>query len=255
MSKPDKPPEDTPALPNALNNAEVERRLAGLEKANEKLEANQLQRHTQTITWIFGLTSGFVAIIAIIVAVLGFISRSETHDATTLMEKQVADATSKMEQNFQRQQDELKHEFKELAGEALKKPVLEISVGNGLLDGQTFAITPGQQRMPFFPFFIKNTGDKKSDTLSIRLYMSANINQNGFFGEWETISSNEKDYPICFYFSNNGRPVLGIFPGETSTMEAGLNSLYPMTNLVNCKLQIFYGGDKPAEARFQMKVK
>ena len=56
--------------------------------------------------------------------------------------------------------------------------------------------------------------------------------------------------------SNQGHEI-GVAPQETWTMQPEFSGqIYPSrTNVIVCKLQVFYGADKPAEAKFVIKFK
>jgi hypothetical protein len=149
--------------------------------------------------------------------------------------------------------------FTALSGEALKKPLLEISDKQGLLDGQAFEISPNTP-IPFNPLFFKNTGDKRTEPLSIQLFSSADLFQQYGGGDWVPTSTVNKDYPFCYYSSTiieSRTAGVGIAPQETYPLQGqGYQQLVEsFTNVVACKLVVFYGADKPAEAKFVIKFK
>lgn len=240
--------DDSARLLKAVDNADIDRRLATLEKSFEKLEANHLQRHTQTITWIFAITALLVSGVTICVTVLGFLSRSENQESTRQMETRVREATTAMDGKFEHQQGEIRSQFAALAGEAMKKPMLEISIRNGLLEGQKLELPQGQITLPFFPLFIKNIGDKKSDALSVRLFTAEGLTYQN--DEAQLIPSKDAEYPVCYYFHSRGIVDSGISAGETRTIESDWSQLSISTNSLNCKIQIFYGSERPSEAHF-----
>jgi hypothetical protein len=70
------------------------------------------------------------------------------------------------------------------------------------------------------------------------------------------MASNDKDFPICYFYSLRN-PDAGISQSETRTVERDPEMAPQLlvygTNVVNCKLQVFYGAEQPAEALFQVK--
>jgi hypothetical protein len=77
---------------------------------------------------------------------------------------------------------------------------------------------------------------------------------------WLRTTTADKDYPFSFYLSSLSQLGAGISvaPGETWTLQDTMNNIFPpasTTNVFSCKLQVFYGAEKPAEARFLLKFK
>src|SRR5437899_12830976 len=94
---PHKNPDEAARLLRPIENAEIERRLFAMENAIGKLEGSLLERHAKLITIIFSFMSAFVAVCAILVTVLGFLSKSETREATKEMKSEVKEAVGEME--------------------------------------------------------------------------------------------------------------------------------------------------------------
>src|SRR6266576_3524162 len=172
-------PDDASRLLRAIENTEVERRMSNLENSVGKLESSLLERHARLITIIFSCMTAFVAVCAILVTVLGLLSKSETREAAKEMRVEVKEAISDMGVKFQA-----------LAGEALKKPAIQILTANGLLEGHVLEVTPGSV-VPLGALFIKNVGEKRTDPVSIRLYCSANVHAIG----WSEFASIEPNFP------------------------------------------------------------
>jgi hypothetical protein len=121
-----------------------------------------------------------------------------------------------------------------------------------------FEISSGRQ-LPFYPLFFKNIGDKRTDPLSIRLQASSDLSGIGQT-DWQPVATNDKDYPFSYYSNMaiySRTTGIGVAPSETWTMqpEFGGQIYSYRTNVVVCKLQVFYGADKPAEAKFVIKFK
>jgi hypothetical protein len=144
--------------------------------------------------------------------------------------------------------------FQALAGESLKKPRLTIANGAGLLDGQIFKLQRGQTAL--FPLFVKNEGDKKSGSMSIRLFASSDLSLPAD-GEWERIPGNDPEYPFVYYFHYSATPLApDISPQETWSLvsDARLQPATFVNGMVTCKLDIFYDAEKPAEAKFILQL-
>jgi hypothetical protein len=127
------------------------------------------------------------------------------------------------------------------------------------LNGQELEATG--QNIPFYPLFIKNGGNKRSDSLSVRLYTSTPIGFSGFAQmTWLQTASSDKEFPYSYWYNREGRAgAIDINPQETWTLEGDQNTLreyiYPTTTnkVVDCELRIYYGVDSPSVARFRIK--
>jgi hypothetical protein len=238
-------PEDAAHLVQAVESSEVQRRINSLADSVGKLENHLLERHARLITWIFSGVALIVGLASLSVAILSASSRFESREASKEMKQEVKDKLDEMEKRFQT-----------LAGDSLKKPLLQISCKNGPLDGQRFELRPGAD-FPLYPLFLRNDGDRRTEPLSIRLYSTTLISLNGDIN-WQQVESNDKDYPFSYYFLVDSRTMgIGIAPKETWTLEKQFApAIYPSTtNAIVCRLLIFYGADKPAEAKFLIQFK
>jgi len=232
-------PDDPPRIARALESADIERRMATLESTIGRLENSLLERHAKTITIIFSCMTAFVAVCAILVTILGLFSKSETHEAIKEMESKVNKSTSEMQRRFEL-----------LSGEALKKPAIQISCQSGPLDGRVFEITNSPGTIHLGPIFLKNVGDKRSDTLSVRVYSSENMQM---IGPWEEVASNDRNFQFSAYLSHT---TISLAPNEPWTADSSLQFLHSgqATN-INFRLLVFFGGENPAEAEFLVKLK
>jgi hypothetical protein len=109
------------------------------------------------------------------------------------------------------------------------------------------------------PLFLKNEGDKKTGNLSLRLSASCDLGlqQNGW--AWQPVESNQKELPFTYRFNDSAGETIGIAPKETLTFTGGQflpTIFFTGTNaIIDCKLEIYCDSEKPAEARFQLKVR
>src|SRR5262249_44654770 len=198
------------------------------------------ERHARLITWIFSVVAFIVTVTSISVAWLGASSRTESREAAKEMKSDVKEKLEDLEKRFQ-----------VLAGQSLRKPFLQISLSSGALDGQQFQIRQGD-RVPFLPLFLKNEGEKTTEPLSIRLFASARLRFDNL--RWQEIENNDKDFPFCYYFDESRHMGNGIAARETWTISGNIDQIHSLgTNRVSCRLSVFYGAEKPAEANFLIK--
>jgi len=229
--------------------AEIERRLAAVEESLTDMRRSHLEGHKWFTTVMFTL-------VALLLTVLGIMSKSDVREAIRDMKADLRDMTKDMQTKVDKATDEIQKQFASLSGEALKKPSLQISTARGLLDAQQLEI-PWASPFPISPLFIRNNGTKRTDPLSIRLCCSADLQGLSNRSTWQPVPSNDKDYPFSYYLHWPHGVGDTIAPEETWTLQSEpLMPIYPVaTNIVSCKLQVFYGADKPAESKFVMNFK
>ena len=238
---------------------DVERRLVALENSVSEIRKSHLDGHKWFVTIFFGLVGIFLSYTA---------NQSkndvredlrnvytQVRDSMTDMRQKVNESTVQQQATVDKAVAQMNQNFKDLAGEALKKPQLTLANMNGPLDGQTLTLNQPRQ-IPLFPLFITNEGDKRSGTISIRLFSSDDLNlQNG--GAFQRVDINNKDYPYCYYLSIGEitGATLDLAPAETWTIPNMLQySFIPLgtNHFINCKLDIYYDSG-PAEAKFRIK--
>jgi hypothetical protein len=236
--------EDTTNLVRAVETGQAERRIKDLEDSIKRIEQSQLERHTKTITIIFSSMTVFVGCFSLLMAGLGIWSKYETHEATKEMRADAKDQMAEFEKQFDR-----------LAGDALKKPKVEILHDQKTLDGQIIEATIGLDGLlPIFPIFLKNIGDKRTDKVTIRLFVSQGANVQSE-GQWEGVNTYDKDFSECFLLST-ARGDIFINPQEPFDVPGYYLKIYQRnTNVLTFKLEAFYGAEKPAEAQFTLKIK
>ena len=151
--------------------------------------------------------------------------------------------------------ERMEQRFKELAGEALKKPTLELLYRDEPLDNQIVEISSdvpggGNAYVNLRSIFLRNTGNRKTEPLSIKLLTQRLLQRQE--GEWEEVASSERNYSECFYSTRHDT----VAPGETLNMHY-LYMNWQNTGVTNaaCKLEVFYGGERQAEATFQLRLK
>jgi hypothetical protein len=239
-------------LARTMESTEVARRLTVLETTVGKLENSLLERHTKIITIIFSCVTLFVAVCAILVTLLGILAKSDSHEATLEMQSKVKDALADVDKKFQA-----------LAGEAFKKPAVQLFYNNLPLENQVVEMTPTQGMLNISPLdvslnnlLMKNVGDKRTEPLSIKLSVAGPFDLGYGTADWEEGNSIEKQYAATFH---SKRVELTVSPGEALNVDPIIlvtesAGLIMRTNFA-CKIQVFYGGEKPAEAQFRVHVK
>lgn len=252
----DSPKPDSDSLRKELarlvaQEAETARRFEALEKTTAEAYKAVWDGHKTFIAVALALGAVFGGF-------LTYLSRQDVKDANSRLDTKL----QHFEERFSRQEEKFEKRFADLAGTALKKPALEISTSKGALDGQEFEISGGD-RLPFYPLFLKNTGDRKTDPISVRLYTTASLIGMGNGVNWVTTQSNDKEYSSSYFLRGDsadagGRAGMEIAPKETWTFELGQFTeqiFVTGTNRVDCKLLVFYGTELPCEAKFVLKFK
>jgi hypothetical protein len=232
-----------------LSNAEIERRIAAMEKSASDLNNRIFDSHKWFVTVLFSA-------VAVLLGVYGVLSRLEVRDSIREMEKSVDKALNESKSKTDEALNETRRatavmELKvgEVLEKASKKPLLQILTTNGGLDGQVLE-APMTGQIHVGPLFVRNIGEKRTDPVSIRLFCSDNVLSQG----WYSLPSIEREFPNCYYA---GLSQASIAPGETWAVEEALSFVLANSSKTNgfCKLLIFYGAEKPAEAKFQIRTK
>lgn len=151
---------------------------------------------------------------------------------------------------------DFKSDFEKLAGETLKKPVLEILYLGSPLQGQFIEskkATDGWLDSPSIIIF--NSGTKESTIPSINLSFSEDITD--ITGDWRKTTTSDPNYKCQYQLELNGMSddLAVIKVGESDRFEPfriNLNSID--VNLLRCKLEIFYEETLPAVAVFSIKI-
>ncbi len=242
--------EKYPEVPDPNHTNDLGRRIASLESSIIEIRKSHLEGHKWFTTVMFTL-------VAVLLTVLGTVSKTDVRDAIRDMKSESRDSTKDMQATVDFAVSDMDRKFQALSGEALKRPMLRIFTPNGPLDGKVYEVRNGSA-FPPEPLFLANDGDKSTEPLSIRFFSTAEFSSAGF--ALQSIRSADKDFPVAYYLemAEISRRGLGITISakETWTLENSLGcSFNPMnTNLINCKMQVFYGADKPLETRFIVKL-
>jgi hypothetical protein len=228
--------------PNASNTDDalnkIQRRLLEAEVEIAALKEKP-DTHLRTITIIFGVLSGVVALVAICLTVLGIWTKIDVNQAERAGRADIKEAIRDMEQRFAA-----------LSGETLKRPAIQIFYSGGPLDGKVFE---AQYEVQLGSLFLKNTGSKSTGPLSVRLLTSHDMFPLGLPG-WAALATMEKDFTNGYYCGEVSQ--VTISAGETWALPQPI-TLAPKPGPTNiaCKMLVFFGGEAPAEAKFNILVK
>ena len=241
---------------------DVERRLASLESSVTEIRKSHLDGHKWFVTIFFGLVGLFLTYTANqskndLRADLRDVY-TQTHDSIADMRQQVNESTAQQQAIVDKAVTQMNQNFKELAGEAIKRPLLSVANGNGPLDGQTISLDQHHQ-IPLFPLFISNEGEKRSGTISMRLFCANDLGLQ-YSGPIQRVDSNNKDYPYCYYFSLSEitGTAVDLAPGETWEFPNlwqynQFNNGLVTNQFINCKLVVYYDSG-PTDAKFRLKT-
>ena len=250
MENPDKPESPTGGeIQDRVTHLEhserhLEHRLAALDKSVSEMRNVNLEGHKWHMTFLVSLMTIIGTLIFAGVGVFLTITANQNRDE---LRQDLKDMQDKVDASVQQMNDN----FSKLAGNALKKPVLTISNDHGDLSGQSLAVV--NRELPLMPLYVRNIGDKETSPLIVQIYTSQNLNVQGM-GALSQTYCNDKNYPYCYHFEIEQ---VIVYPQETTALTP--NSDYPDLAImptmfpINCKLLIFYGAEKPAEADFQLK--
>ena len=216
-----------------------------------------LARHSEVMTRILTAMSIVVGGIVLAVTILSIFSKSEVSEEVRAMRQEVNHETERSELRFERMRADFQQQFAAFAGDALKKPSIDIRVQTNLLNNETLH-WGGRTRPPVLvPLFIKNVGQKRTDPITLYVFSSAPLGYGNEFGEWIQETSNDPEFAFKYRYGRPGINTLGLAPGDTWPVpESPID--YPgfgwqsSSNSMSCKLVVFYGGESPAEARFQV---
>ena len=172
---------------------------------NKELYEKTINRQLKTITIVFSIITTFFAIIAAVVGYLSISSqtkvdeairdlqtqRNELQDKVYSLERDLRDRSDSRWENIENKVEsfstnannelkstinEIEDKFDKLAGESLKKPVIDIMLKGLPLDNQVveLKVNKGDQiQLPQFTF--KNSGDKELQVPSINFFVSEEI--------------------------------------------------------------------------------
>jgi hypothetical protein len=234
---------------------ESERRLTELATRLDDREDRMLDRHTQVMTRIFTGISIVVGGTVLAVTIMSIFSKSEVSDEVRAMRQEVNHETERSELKFERMKADFQQQFAAFAAESLKKPNIEIRVQTNLLNNETLHWSRNKPPV-LVPLFIKNVGQKPTDPITLYVFSSAPLSYTTEIGEWYQQTSNDPEFGYKYRYLRPGA-TFGLAPGDTwpvpdSPIDYPGFSWDSSSNSMSCKLVVFYGGESPAEARFQV---
>jgi len=208
----------------------LEERIADVEAAAKRFDG-VLDRQLKTITLIFSLAAGATVVFGLLITALGWISKNEVSTAVRDMERR----------------------FEALAGQALKAPVLRIFYEGAELDRRELAVRvepSGDFRLS--ELNLQNTGDRHTETLSIRLLFDHPVFEAKTMF-WQRTPSPDAAFATSFWWPDTHAP---ISPRETwSTNEFFGRVQGAIPSEMRAKVLAYYGRERPAEATFTIRLK
>ena len=174
---------------------------------------------------ILTVVSIAVISITIIVSAVGFFITSQTNKAREL--------------------------YNEAVDELSKRPNLIVYSGAELLEGKvfTFSLYPKQNSFKIKNILIKNIGNKASNRLRMRLYLSKKVEVE----RWQELSSEDEKYKVLF-FSNYNK--INIMPKEIWHFgDLIFNIRHKRDMLIYAKLLVFYEAEAPTIIKFTISIK
>jgi hypothetical protein len=146
--------------------------------------------------------------------------------------------------------DDMENKFEMLSNQALKSPHLVLLYSEKPLEGTLINIPITNNR--FFELkeiFIKNIGDGINTFVSYKLFFSKDITQRG--AEWYgPHSSYSEKYDIYYSWG----AMIPINPNDywhITNFSGNITSLDSLK--YECKLEVYYGSERPAEATFHIQ--
>jgi len=201
-------------------------RMAAIEKASSDQNAKISDLNTKVFDsqkWIGTALIGSASFVLIILGVWSKLDMSH-------MEKRIDNAITNMQ-----------GQFALLAGEALKRPVIQINYQGKALNGEVFEVTPSNPSLLLGVVFLRNDGAKMAEHITIRLNASTPI---PYVGYWNAVRTSDTNYPNCMSWET---PV-SINANDEYALEMG-----PL-NPGDFKLQVYYNGTNSI-ANFKVAVK
>lgn len=243
---------------------EFERRV----KANEDTAAEVQRNHIGHIKWMVGITM-------IVVGWFAYLNRSDTKDASDKLRAEASNVEIKshdrlsemqtnldgqmflLETNFNGQMLLFEKRFEELAGDALKRPVLQLLISNNVPLDLHYFPRPAFGNYVFPPaiFYLKNIGERKTDQMKMQLFASEEIplDRGGGAYAYQTTDTN---YPFGYQldFRATGIDLESVAAKQEIPLPIGCFGSFRWdrtgTNPIACRLVIYYGGDAPLEQKF-----
>jgi hypothetical protein len=232
-----KPPQsevEVKALTQKL--AELEAGEAARKDA-EKTMGDRYDRHLRTVSIIVAVPGLIIATAGILMAVFGRLAQTDSREAVREMRTEVREAIAQMNSNFAR-----------LAGDALKRPRLEILSSGIPLNNHVLSSNAN----PFALLIsIRNKGDRDTDELTFRLYAGQRVH----LPTWQLIEEPGEELPFRYtpIFDERSAPIPA---GDTFFLRDKIEIWVPAeSSNVVCQLRVFYGGAEPANARFTLQVR
>lgn len=228
--------------------------------SNFKLKLKHLGERYEDANRFFKRTlytiTGIITVLSIILAVLSFVSKSDVTVAIREMERK-SDVLSQKVTDAVR---EMERKFDVLSQQALKLPRLEIFYKDELASGKTITIPLSDDTITLNKLFIKNTGEKIANNISIKIYWNNSEGSDPYFlinaglQNWDINASSHEKFPWVIKLKEIltlspkdawSFPVLKLDPANRPIYEILLDALM--------KVEVYYGLEEPVitEIKFE----
>lgn len=157
--------------------------------------------------------------------------------------RQFDQATAKVDSSVQ----DMQKQFKELAGNQLRKPVLELLMGGSSIESAVLKFSPSHQNLTMN---IKNTGDFPARNIRIRLYSNFS-NDCQISGEWNQSTSSDEPAYKCVYESFQHQP---LDPKESRPIDIDMANINVKPGNYPSLLKMFYEQPEPRKYTFVISI-
>ena len=145
----------------------------------------------------------------------------------------------------------MKNDFEKLSNQALRIPLIDIYSEGERIDNRTLYVKLDKNDFDLSNIYVKNHGDGITKFISVKLYISNDITARPSEW-WEKQTSFDENYKSLIYWGAQ----VPVSPGESWNLPVIKGKLKDQNiTQLECKIEIFYGGNKPALSKFIVSFK
>jgi hypothetical protein len=224
-----------------------------VEIVETELHKTQIFVLEKQIQFLISIGKLVVSLGAILIAIFGLALPLWNSQQTT----QKTDKTLKdVSENTDKAISDMQAKFKELAGTALRKPVLDCFVNHVKLDGQTLNLNPTTTCI----IELHNSGDYPAKTIQVRLYTNLQLKIANPYGPlygalfgWTQTPSEDSNYKFAYrlcYATSQNTIVGPLDPGDSDPLPLDVAPLE--SGSFPALIKIFYEQPEPRQIPFTM---